>query len=244
MDIELPISIRRQPDYTTCGPTSLHAVYQCFQDPISLEQVIAEVPKNPEGGTLAVHLALHALRRGYDANISVFNVSVWDPTWFREGVDLFAKVRARFEAKGTASDPKIASALRSFEEFLELGGRYRWQDLTPRYIGAILRRGLPILCGVNATYLYQCAREKDDKVDDVAGDPFGHFLVVCGYHSGKHTVSIADPLQDNPLHGSKYYEVGLYRFIGSVFLGAATDDANFLIIQPRRPKRSAKTKPA
>jgi hypothetical protein len=26
MDVELPILIRRQPDYTTCGPTSLHAV--------------------------------------------------------------------------------------------------------------------------------------------------------------------------------------------------------------------------
>jgi hypothetical protein len=25
MDVELPIVIRRQPDYTTCGPTSLHA---------------------------------------------------------------------------------------------------------------------------------------------------------------------------------------------------------------------------
>jgi hypothetical protein len=95
--------IRRQPDYTTCGPTSLHAMYQCFQDPISLEQVIEEVPKNPEGGTLAVHLALHALRHGYDARIWVFNLSMWDPTWFREDTDLLAKVRARFAAKGHAS---------------------------------------------------------------------------------------------------------------------------------------------
>ena len=33
--------------------------------------------------------------------------------------------------------------------------------------------------GVNATYFYQCAREKSDRADDVGGDPFGHFLVVC-----------------------------------------------------------------
>jgi hypothetical protein len=62
MDVELPLVIRRQPDYATCGPTSLHAVCWCFQDPIPLEQVVEEVPKNPEGGTLAVHVALHAGR--------------------------------------------------------------------------------------------------------------------------------------------------------------------------------------
>ena len=237
MDVELPISIRRQPDYTTCGPTSLHAVYQCFRDPISLEQVIEEVPKNPEGGTLAVHLALHALRRGYDASIWVFSLSVWDPTWFRDEADLLAKVRARYAAKGWADDPKMVLALASFEEFIQGGGRYLWQELTPNLVSGLLRRGLPILCGVNATYLYQCAREKGDGVDDVGGDPFGHFLVVCGYHSRERSVSIADPLQDNPLHGTKYYRVGLYRFIGAVYLGVMTYDANFLVIRPRRARR-------
>jgi hypothetical protein len=239
MDVELPIAIRRQPDYTTCGPTSLHAVYRCLGDAISLEQVIEEVPKNPEGGTLAVHLALHALRRGYDAGIWVFNLTVWDPTWFREDTDLLAKIRARYAAKGYGADPKMALALASFEEFIERGGRYHWEELTPGLVSRLLRRRLPILCGVNATYLYQCAREKDDGVDDVAGDPFGHFLVVCGYHSKDRSVSIADPLQDNPLHGTNYYRVGLYRFIGSVYLGVVTYDANFLVISPRRGRRRA-----
>jgi hypothetical protein len=239
MDIELPIAIRRQPDYTTCGPTSLHAVYRCLGDTISLEQVIAEVPKNPEGGTLAVHLALHALRRGYDASIWVFNLAVWDPSWFREETDLLAKIRGRYVAKGWGEDPKMALAFASFEEFIRKGGRYHWEELTPRLVSRLLRRRLPILCGVNATYLYQCAREKDDRVDDVAGDPFGHFLVVCGYHSKDRSVSIADPLLDNPLHGTNYYRVGLYRFIGAVYLGVVTHDANFLVISPRRGRRTA-----
>lgn len=78
-------------------------MYQCFQDPISLEQVIEGVPKNPEGRTLAVRLALHALRRGHDARIWVFNLSVWDPTWFREDADLLVKVRTRYVAKGWAA---------------------------------------------------------------------------------------------------------------------------------------------
>ena len=65
MQVELPLAIDRQPDYTTCGPTSLHAVYRFLGDDISLSQVIAQTPKNPGGGTLNVHLAVHALRRGY-----------------------------------------------------------------------------------------------------------------------------------------------------------------------------------
>lgn len=50
-------------------------------------------------------------------------------------------------------------------------------------------------------------------------------------------MSIADPLQDNPLHGTKYYRVSLYRFIGAVYLGVMTYDANFLVIRPRRGRR-------
>jgi hypothetical protein len=53
-------------------------------------------------------------------------------------------------------------------------------------------------------------------------------------------VSIADPLQDNPLHGTKYYRVGLYRFIGAVYLGVMTYDANFLVIRPRRARRKGR----
>ena len=42
MDIELPVFIERQPNYTTCGPTSLHALYSYFGDSITLPQVIFE----------------------------------------------------------------------------------------------------------------------------------------------------------------------------------------------------------
>ena len=73
MDIEIPLEIERQPDYTTCGPTSLHAVYKHLGEDISLRQVIDEVPPNPGGGTLNVHLAVQALRRGYRAAMVPFS---------------------------------------------------------------------------------------------------------------------------------------------------------------------------
>jgi hypothetical protein len=238
VEIELPVSIERQPDYTTCGPTSLHAVYSYFGDTISLEDVIAETHKHATGGTLSVHLAIHALRRGYEADLWVSNVKYWDPTWFAQPTDLLAKLRARAAAKGLAESDRHRLALAAAEEFLERGGRVHWGDLSPARIVGVLERGLPILTGANGTYLYQCSRETAAGPDDVAGDPFGHFLVVRGYRESDETVSIADPLLDNPLYGTKYYRASVYRLIGAIFLGASTDDANCLVLRPgeRQPK--------
>jgi hypothetical protein len=237
MEIELPVSIRRQPNYTTCGPTSLHAVYEYYGDGITLPQVIEEVTQFPTGGTIGVHLSLHALRRGYEVDTWVFNVGHFDPTWFDGKTDLLAKIRARMAAKQRLGDPNVQQALEAAEEYLDRGGRVHWHDLTPRLVSGILGRGIPIIAGVNATYLWQCAREKDDQPDDVAGDAMGHFLVLAGYHSKERSVSIADPLQDNPLHGSRYYRVSAPRLAGAVFLGAATNDANFIAIKPKGWRR-------
>lgn len=233
MDVELPVSIRRQPDYTTCGPTSLHALYAYHGDPIALEQVIEETRKVPGGGTIGVHLAVHALRRGYDAGMWVCNVRHWDPTWFQEKTDLAAKMEARAAAKGMLDDPRFGPMVGAVREYCDRGGRFRWQELTPRAIGAALKRGTPILAGTNGTYLYQAMRETADRTDDVLGDPFGHFVVICGYRSRDMTACIADPLQDNPMTGSKYYRVSVYRLIGAIYLGASSDDANLLVIRPK-----------
>jgi hypothetical protein len=54
-------AIEAQPDGTTCGPTCLHAVYRYFGDAIELAQVVREVPRLEEGGTLGGLLGVHAL---------------------------------------------------------------------------------------------------------------------------------------------------------------------------------------
>jgi hypothetical protein len=96
-----------------------------------------------------------------------------------------------------------------------------------------LAQGMPILTGTNGTYLYQCARETEKGSDDVVGEAFGHFVVVCGYRSRDMSVAIADPLRDNPLHGEQYYRASVYRLIGAIFLGARTNDASVLVIRPK-----------
>ena len=82
MDHRLQLEILPQPNDTTCGPTCLHAVYRYLGEELPLHQVIAETQALQEGGTLAVMLGCHALRRGFDVAIDTFNLQVFDPTWF------------------------------------------------------------------------------------------------------------------------------------------------------------------
>jgi hypothetical protein len=59
----LGFDINAQPDEVTCGPTCLQALYQYYKDTTPLNQVIREVKQLKSGGTLAVMLGNHALKR-------------------------------------------------------------------------------------------------------------------------------------------------------------------------------------
>ena len=234
MDIELPLHIRRQPDATTCGPTSLHALYRYFDDPIALEEVIAEVHVLETGGTMAAHLAAHALRRGYEVEAWAFHTGHFDPTWFRrEGADIPALLRARLLAKGLSGNRRYEDALADTEEFFARGGKLRSGDLTPELIVSLLRQGTPILAGTNGTWLYQCSRESSAGPDDVAGDAIGHFVVVHGWRESDRSVAIADPLRDNPATGTSHWRTDVHRLIGAIYLAAATDDSTLLVLRPK-----------
>ena len=220
-----------QPDDTTCGPTCLHAIYRYYGDDVALPAVINEVPPLPGGGTLAVSLACHALRRGYDATIYTYNLLLFDPTWF-SGRDANIP-RFLSEQLHARQDRKLALATRAYLDFFALGGSLRYEELTADLVRRPLKRGAPILTGLSATYLYGCARERDDEYDAIAGTPVGHFVVISGYDTKTREVFVADPLHDNPRYRSPLYRVGLGRLIGAVLLSIVTYDANLLVITPR-----------
>lgn len=235
----LPLSIAAQPDDTTCGPTCLHAVYRYYGDTVPLTQVIDEISPLEHGGTLDVFLACHALRRGYRAHIYPYNLYIFDPTWFELPVEaLMERLQAR--ARHHDADPKMQAAIRGYVEFLRLGGTLRFTDLTPKLIRGYLRRGVPVLTGLSATYLYRTMREIPETCaeDDTRGEPTGHFVVLYGDDKETRTVQVADPYSDNPLAESHYYSVPLERLIGAIFLGIMTFDANLLIIEPRATRQS------
>jgi hypothetical protein len=238
MQTRLSLDIQPQPDETTCGPTCLQAVYRYYDDDLPLEQVIEEHRQLREGGTLAVFLACHALRRGYKATIYTYNLEVFDPSWFvPEPKDLRERLSRQLDYK---HEPRIEVATEGYLEFLELGGRLRYEDLTRSLIRRYLRRGVPILTGLSATFLYQTPREygPDDEYDDLRGEPSGHFVVLSGYHRESKLVTVADPMHPNPMAPSQYYDITIDRVLCAILLGIVTHDANLLIIEPRRSKKS------
>jgi hypothetical protein len=229
----LDLAILRQPDDATCGPTCLHAVYRYFGDELPLGEVTAEVPRLAGGGTLAVSLANHALRRGYRALIYTYNLTVFDPTWFgRRTPDLIERLRAQAGAK---MDAKLSVATEAYLEFLALGGELAMEDLTPALLRRWLERDRPILTGLSATFLYRCAREVGDaelEEDDVRGIATGHFVVLCGWDADERSVRIADPLENNPRFQEHIYWLPVERAINAILLGVLTYDANLLVLEP------------
>ncbi len=226
--------VEQQPDDVSCGPACLHGIYRYYGDSIPLETVAAELRMLDQGGTLDVFLANHALQRGYKATLFTYNLEIFDPTWFELSNE---EIRARLAAQAKVKPwQRLQAATRGYDDFLRLGGRLKLRDLDPSLLRKFLKRGIPVITGLSATYLYRAIRDVPDTNvdDDVRGEPVGHFVVLTGYRKDTREILIADPLKSNPLVGTRYYAVKTHRLIGAILLGAVTYDANLLIIEPKR----------
>jgi len=244
METKLYLDMRPQPDQSTCGPTCLHAVYRYYRDPVPLDQLITEVPNLQGGGTLAVHLACHALRRGYKATIYTYNLQVFDPTWFGpENHKISERLRLQLEYK--RGNSILEAATKAYLNFLERGGKLRYKVLTAGLIRKFLNRDVPILTGLSATYLYNCKREFargfELDYDDIRGESTGHFVILSGYDKVKREVLVADPLMPNPVSPSHYYPVPIYQLICAIMIGILTYDGNLLIIERKGKSRNPRT---
>ncbi|MEZ6037840.1 MAG: hypothetical protein R3F29_10195 [Planctomycetota bacterium] len=233
--VYLPFTITRQPDDVTCGPTCLHAVYSYYGLTPSMEELVRTVPSLADGGTLGVLLATDALRRGFRVTVTTWNLRIFDPTWFQEGAPPLVE-RLRLRAQAKRANPKLALASSAYADFVEAGGRVEFRDLEPSLLRQTLRRGVPILCGLSATFLYREERQRvdDDKADDIRGDPVGHFVVLSGYDAARRAVHVTDPMHPNALSTTHTYPVGIERLVGAIYLGVLTYDANLIMIEPVR----------
>lgn len=232
-ELNLGFDIQAQPDEITCGPTCLHALYNYYKDKISLKDVIREVKQLKDGGTLAVMLGNHALKRGYKAYIYTYNLNVFDPTWFTfSSEEMINHLREQMAFKHKRRKLRVAS--QAYIKFLESGGELRYRELDNELIKNYLKRSVPILTGLSATYLYGTPREipQFNIYDSIKGEPSGHFVVISGYDEDKDCAYLSDPLEPNPLGKGQVYSVGFTRLINSIMLGIVTYDANLLVIEP------------
>jgi hypothetical protein len=230
---QLSLEILPQPDKTTCGPTCLHAVYRYLGRDLELVEVIDDVVSLESGGTLAVLLGQDALARGFRARIHTTNIRVFDPSWFRGELDLAERLALQ---AGYRSDPKLRNASLAYRDFVLAGGEIRFEHPTAEMIFRYHERGVPIITGLSATYLYGEPRERDDKPDDTRGEPAGHFVVLAGSDPEHKRVLVADPLKDEPGNKSHYYWVDADRLLASILLGVLTYDASVLVVESENPE--------
>ncbi len=227
----MKIRILDQPDDNTCGPTSLHAVYNYLNYNISLDEVVRNINYLKEGGTLAVSLGLDALQRGFQSNVYSYNLRIFDPSWHElDNKALIDKLRKQLAFK---TGKKFTEATNAYIQFLEAGGKILFDNLDINLLRKYFDRKLPVLAGLSATFLYNSKREFSLKnnlaYDDMKGEPMGHFVVL--YDSEDiNKISVADPYKGNPISSNNYYEVEYTRLINAIMLGIVTYDANLLII--------------
>jgi hypothetical protein len=233
-DVVVDIPPLRQPDDVSCGPTCLFKVLRAYGDHRTFEQVDALVRRTGNGGTLGVFLGQAALELGYDATLYSYNLRVCDPTWYELGPDeLAGKLEARAQA---VRERKLKEAVGAYATFIRAGGRVRFDDLAEPVLLSLLDAGLPIVCGLSATYLYQTPREdpRSNAFDDVGGEPAGHFLVVCGYRKGGQHFIVSDPYRGLPMTATGTYDVVAQRLMNAILLGDVSYDGVLLVVEPKR----------
>lgn len=235
----IELHIRSQPDDETCGPTSLHAIYNYYGHSISLKEVIETIEHSLSGGTLSPLLGKHALMHGFDATIYVNQLDLFDPTWFKKSHAprevLLTKLKSQDKFKQAKN---LITASKAYQEFLELGGDIRFKTIDVQMLREYFNKDIPILTGLNSTYLYRTSRELftqdgESFFDDIQGLACGHFVVLCGYDDKRRRVVVADPFRENPLSKNNFYKVSMARLLNAIMLGAQTYDATLLIITPK-----------
>lgn len=235
----LRFKINSQPNDETCGPTCLHAIYRFYHFDISHEEVIRGVQRSHSGGTLIAYLGKHALLHGFKATCYVNNMKLFDPTWFKKGraprEALLVKLRMQDKYK-QAKDFKQASE--STQEFLELGGDICFKTIDIPLLKEHFDKRIPILTGLNSTYLYRTSREcftseGESFFDDIQGEPCGHFVVLFGYDAKRNSVAVADPYLEEQFAENNYYKVSRARVLNAIMLGVLTYDSALLIIEPK-----------
>ena len=108
---ELQVERFTQPDEVTCGPTCLRKVYHYFGLDLPLDDVLGEIDRNEDGGTLAVFLGLAALKRGFHAQIYPYDLRIFDPTWHHlSREELTEKLRLRIPHLTRAKARRSATA--------------------------------------------------------------------------------------------------------------------------------------
>ncbi|MBN8548335.1 MAG: peptidase-C39 like family protein [Deltaproteobacteria bacterium] len=233
MHLEDRIRILAQPDGESCGATCLEAVYRYCGLPLEIQTILTTLQTLPGGGTLAPYMGTDARRHSLQATITPYDTRIFDPSWSSMAEPELAENLRR--SREYRLEPRTIESVDAYIEFLAAGGKLLFAPLSPTLLTKMLEKG-PIIAGLNATYLYGCAREFESPhglaYDAVRGQTLGHFVVIVGIDICNDAVSILDPQLPNPISATQQLlRIPTQLLLSAILLGALTYDSALLQVR-------------
>ena len=213
-------------------------MYRYWGDQEPLQTIIARMYRLEQGGTFAVFLGCDALRKGYGAAIYTYNVTVFDPTWFTRNVDIAERLTKQREVK---SDERLQVATSGYLQFLQLGGRLRFADLSQVLVRALLRFRLlqrSAALHLSVRVLNPDGSSSSPGISDMGQSGHGtqDYAMAGSFSRARRHVLVVDPYQPNPYGEAHEYWISIDRVVTAILLGIVTHDANLLVVYPRRKR--------
>ena len=165
---------------STCGQTSLRAVLDYFGLKFSLSEILKGV-RLYKTGTYIEDMALFAKSLGFKTKIITFDPEFFDPTWANlPQKSLLRKYKRsmKFKRGRKRKREKILN-------YLKKGEKYSLQIPSRKLLFSYLKKKIPPILCIFSTILRKEKRRKNSKLNDIAGKPMGHFVVLMGYENKK-----------------------------------------------------------
>lgn len=227
-----------QPTNTSCGPTSASMLLSFYNQDISPEEAIKNIPvvRNKKGedmGTAGQHIAKWFVDLGYKVDLYSADFQILDLAWKKlSRQDLLKQLEKAEAIRNVPCLGKNWSKIyvTGYIDFLKAGGNLHIEQyISSTLLDKLLQSG-PVMTTVNYNVLYGSGRSKnighlEAESDPINGRLTNHFNVLVGLNRGKYVVM--DPWKKPGKH-----EVEKELFVTAI--QAAQMECDNLIIQIKK----------
>jgi len=222
----IPIKIFSQSDDSSCGLCCLKMVLSYLGRNIPFDVLEKMMPPFFDIGIYDSQIGETALDLGFSSTIYTYNYRIFHPIWNRlERRDLIGKLLIK---QACAMTPQQAYAAECYIHYLQKGGDLFFYPLSKEMIIAHLAQNLPVIAGLEMSFLYDCMTFYDEFSEHRAT----HFIVVHGYNPEENTFHVSDPWHSIPLpHDTGQYMIDADRVVNAIFLGEHWNDSAIIVIQ-------------
>ena len=187
----------------SCGPSSVQQILHYYGIKKDLNKIMDEMSLFDKGGTTGDGaMGSYLLDWGMDVEIYTIDTKLFDPSWFNLSRGRLLK---KLDESKSISRGFKRYEYKGFIDFLNKGGKLRFEAIDLRTIKDNIKMKTPMMAGVDDSLLYGKKRSRKSFYDDdMRGKVWGHELVIAGYRGDR--LFVVDPFPMNPFsRDGKYF---------------------------------------